>query len=79
MQRTREVALRVKSSVNALVHDFLGRYVEARCRRIEALDQFEAVARSSHSASLEPRVIARTLLMRVFIDTNLWAYRLDRR
>ena len=41
----------MKTSVNALVHDFLGRYVEARCRRIEALDQFEAVARSSHSAS----------------------------
>ncbi len=39
--------------MNALVRDFLGRYVEARCRRIEALDQFEAVARGSHSASQE--------------------------
>ena len=51
MQRAREAALRENTSVNALVDDFLGRYVEARCRRIEALDQFEAVARSSHSAS----------------------------
>ena len=48
-----EVALRVKTSVNALVRDFLGRYVEARSRRIEALDQFEAVACGSHTASQE--------------------------
>lgn len=53
LQRTREVALRVKTSVNALVRDFLGRYVEARSRRIEALDQFEAVACGSHTASQE--------------------------
>jgi len=53
LQRTREVALRVKTSVNALVRDFLGRYVEARSRRIEALDQFEAVACGRHTASQE--------------------------
>ena len=51
LQRAREAALRENTSVNALVRDFLGRYVEARSRRIEALDQFEAVARGSHSAS----------------------------
>ena len=53
MQRAREPALRENTSVNALVRGFLGRYVEARSRRIEALDQFEVVARSSHSASQE--------------------------
>ena len=51
LQRAREEALRDHTSVNALVRDFLGRYVEARSRRIEALDQFEAVARGSHSTS----------------------------
>jgi hypothetical protein len=40
--------------VNALVRDFLGRYVEARSRRMEALDQFEAVACGSHRASQQP-------------------------
>lgn len=40
--------------MNALVRDFLGRYVEARSRRMEALDQFEAVASSSHRASQQP-------------------------
>ncbi|WP_411872571.1 DUF6364 family protein [Vulcanococcus limneticus] len=53
LQRAREAALRENTSVNALVRDFLGRYVEARSRRIEALEQFEAVARGSHSASQE--------------------------
>lgn len=53
LQRAREAALRENTSVNALVRDFFGRYVEARSRRIEALDQFEAVARGSHSASKE--------------------------
>ena len=51
LQRAREAALRDNTSVNALVRDFLGRYVEARSRRIEALDQFEALACTSHSAS----------------------------
>ena len=41
-------------SVNALVRDFLGRYVDARSRRLEALEQFEAVAGGSRSASQEP-------------------------
>jgi hypothetical protein len=40
--------------VNALVHEFLGRYVHARSRRLEALHRFEAVAAGSHSASRAP-------------------------
>jgi hypothetical protein len=54
LQRAREAALRDNTSVNALVWDFLGRYVDARSRRLEALEQFEAVAGGSRSASQEP-------------------------
>ncbi|MEI6032614.1 MAG: hypothetical protein WCQ20_15845 [Synechococcaceae cyanobacterium ELA739] len=54
LQRAREAALRDNTSVNALVRDFLGRYVDARSRRLEALEQFEAVAGGSRSASQEP-------------------------
>jgi hypothetical protein len=54
LQRAREAALRENTSVNAFVRDFLGRYAEARRSRMEALDQFEAVACDSHSASQEP-------------------------
>ena len=53
LQRAREAALRQHTTVNALVRDFLGRYVEARSRRLEALEQFEAVAAGSESASRE--------------------------
>ena len=54
LQRAREAALRDNTTVNALVRDFLGRYVEARSRRLEALEQFEAIAGGSRSASQEP-------------------------
>ncbi|MEI7952162.1 MAG: hypothetical protein WCH37_05745 [Synechococcaceae cyanobacterium ELA182] len=54
LQRAREAALREHTSVNALVRDFLGRYVDARSRRLEALELFEAVAGGSRSASQEP-------------------------
>ncbi len=40
--------------MNTLVREFLVRYVDARSRRLEALDRFEAVATTSHSASREP-------------------------
>ena len=53
-QRAREAAVRDNTSVNALVRDFLGRYVDARTRRLAALAQFEAIAVSSQSASAEP-------------------------
>jgi hypothetical protein len=51
LQRAREAALRENTSVNALVRDFLGRYVDARSRRLAALAQFETVAGGSSSAS----------------------------
>ena len=53
LQRAREAAVRDNTSVNALVRDFLGRYVDARSRRLAALAQFEAIAVSSQSASSE--------------------------
>jgi hypothetical protein len=40
--------------VNALVRDFLGRYVDARSRRLAAPAQFEAVAEGSASPSSAP-------------------------
>jgi hypothetical protein len=54
LQRAREAALREHTTVNALVREFLVGYVQARSRRLEALDRFEAVATSSHSASHAP-------------------------
>jgi hypothetical protein len=54
LQQAREVALRERTSVNALVRDFLSRYVDARQRRLEALARFEAVAATSHSSSSAP-------------------------
>jgi hypothetical protein len=54
LQRARETALREHTAVNALVRDFLGRYVAGRCRRMDAFEQFEAVATGSQSASREP-------------------------
>jgi len=54
LRRAREAALRENTSVNSLVRDFLSRYVEARSRRLEALEGFEAVAAASQSASLGP-------------------------
>jgi predicted transcriptional regulator len=54
LQRARQEALRSKTSVNALVRDFLRQYVDARSRRLAALERFEAVASGSESFSLEP-------------------------
>jgi hypothetical protein len=54
LQRAREAALREHTTVNALVREFLVGYVQARSRRLEALDRFEAAATSSHSASRAP-------------------------
>ena len=52
--QAREAALRENTSVNALVREFLGRYVDARSRRLEALDDFEAIAATTCSTSAEP-------------------------
>ena len=54
LQRAREVALLQNTSVNALVRDFLVRYVDARSRRLTALARFEAVSENSHSATEAP-------------------------
>ena len=54
LRKAREAALREKTSVNALVRDYLSRYVDARSRRIQALDAFDAVADRSGSASQAP-------------------------
>lgn len=54
LRHAREAALRENTSVNSLVRDFLSRYVEARSRRLEALEGFEAVAAASQSASQGP-------------------------
>jgi len=54
LQRAREAALRENTTVNALVREYLGRYVHARSRRLEALQRFEDVAAGSHSASSAP-------------------------
>jgi hypothetical protein len=54
LRQAREAALRENTSVNALVRDFLERYVDARSRRLAALAQFEAVADGSSSASSAP-------------------------
>ena len=54
LQRAREAAVRENTSVNALVRDFLNRYVDARSQRLQALERFEAVAAASGSRSQEP-------------------------
>ncbi|MBS0575651.1 MAG: hypothetical protein JSS45_04410 [Proteobacteria bacterium] len=51
LQRAREAALRERTSVNAVVREFLVRYADAKSRRIEALDAFDAVAARSKSRS----------------------------
>ncbi len=54
LQRARQAALRENTSVNALVRDFLGSYVDARSRRLAALSDFEAIAAATHSKTAEP-------------------------
>lgn len=51
LQKAREAALRENTSVNALVREHLKHYVNARERRLRALDAFDAVAERSGSAS----------------------------
>jgi hypothetical protein len=51
LQRAREAALRERTSVNALVRDFLSRYADARSIRLEALDTLDALAKRSQSRS----------------------------
>jgi plasmid stability protein len=51
LQKAREAALREHTSVNALVREYLKGYVNARERRLRALDAFDAVAERSGSSS----------------------------
>lgn len=51
LQQARQTALRENTSVNALVRDFLTRYVDARSRRLQALEVLEAVAERTASRS----------------------------
>lgn len=51
LQKAREAALREHTSVNALVREYLTRYVNARSRRLEALDALDTLAARSSSRS----------------------------
>ena len=53
LQKAREAALREHTSVNALVREYLKTYVNARERRLRALEALDAVAERSNSASAE--------------------------
>lgn len=53
LQRAREAALRERTSVNALVRDYLTRYVDAKSRRLGAIDVLDGLARRSKSRSNE--------------------------
>ena len=51
LQRERKRAVKEKTSVNALIRDYLSRYVDSRSRRLAALSAFETVASTVNSAS----------------------------
>ena len=51
LQRAREAALRDHTSVNALVRDYLANYVDAKSRRLAALDALDTLAARSTSRS----------------------------
>lgn len=51
LQRAREAALRERTSVNAVVREFLARYADAKSRRLEALDALDALADRNRSRS----------------------------
>lgn len=53
LQKAREAALRENTSVNALVREYLKQYVNARERRLRALDALDKVAERTGSASDE--------------------------
>jgi hypothetical protein len=51
LQQAREAAVRDQTSVNALVRDFLTRYVDAKRRRLESLDTLDAIASRNITSS----------------------------
>lgn len=53
LQKAREAALREHTSVNALVREYLIRYVDAKSRRLEAIDALDELAARNQSHSTE--------------------------
>jgi Family of unknown function (DUF6364) len=53
LQQAREAAVRDHTSVNALVREYLARYVDSKRRRFEALDALDAIAARINSCSSE--------------------------
>jgi predicted transcriptional regulator len=51
LQRARETAVQQRTSVNALVREYLQSYVDQRARRIAAADAFIAFAKSTKLSS----------------------------
>lgn len=51
LQKAREAAVHERTSVNALVREFLMDYVGARSRRFEALDVLDALAAKNDARS----------------------------
>lgn len=52
LQKAREAVLRERTSVNALVREYLIRYVDAKQRRLEALDVLDKLSERSTSRSV---------------------------
>lgn len=51
LKKAREAAVREQTSVNAVVREFLINYSDARSRRLEALDELDALAARKRSRS----------------------------
>lgn len=51
LQKAREAALREHTSVNALVREYLIRYVDGKSRRLEAIDALDSLARRNETRS----------------------------
>lgn len=54
LQQAREAAVRDRTSVNALVRDFLTGYVQNQTRRLAAIDALDPLAERRHRVSVEP-------------------------
>lgn len=53
LQQAREAAVRDRTSVNALVRDFLTGYVQSQTRRLAAIDALDALAERQQGVSVE--------------------------
>lgn len=51
LQKAREAAVREQTSVNAVVREFLVRYVDERSRQVEAVAALDALASRTRSRS----------------------------